>query len=47
MLFRDTIKLPHMALRLVPKVLDAVDVIMPVSKKLRVIDPEVLEVRNI
>jgi len=32
MLFWNTIKLPQMAHRQVPKVLDAVDVIMPFSK---------------
>ena len=47
MLFRNTIEFPHVTLCLVPKILDAVDVVLLVRKELGVVDPKVLEVRNI
>ena len=43
----NTIEFAHMTLCLVPKVLNAIDVILLVCKKLRVVDPEVFEVGNI
>ena len=41
------IEFPHVTLRLVVEFLDAVDLVLPVCKKLGVVDPKVLEVRNI
>ena len=43
MLFGNTVEFPQMTLRLIPKVLDAVDVAMLVGKELRMIDAIVLE----
>ena len=40
----DTVEFAHMALRLVPEILDPVDVIFLVGKELRVIDPKVFEI---
>ncbi len=47
MCFRDTIEFAHVALGLIPEVLDAIDVIATVCKQLRMVDPEVVEVRDI
>ena len=43
----DTVEFAHMALRLVPEILNPVDVILLVGEQLRVVDPEVMEVRHI
>lgn len=43
MLSRDTIEFAHVKLGLVPKILDAIDVISSLSKEFRMIDAEVLE----
>ena len=43
MLFRDTVEFAHMALDLVPKILDAIDVISSLCKELRMIDAKELE----
>ena len=47
MCFRDTIEFAHVALGLIPEVLDAIDVIATVCKQLRMVDPEAVEVRDI
>ena len=43
----NTVEFTHVALGLVPKVLNPVDVIFLVCKEFRVVDPEVFEVRHI
>ncbi len=43
MLLRDTIEFAHVALGLVPEILDTVDVIMAVSEQLGMVDPVVVE----
>jgi hypothetical protein len=43
----DTVEFAHMALRLVPEILDPVDMVLLVGEQLRVVDPEVMEVRHI
>lgn len=43
MLSRDTIEFAHVKLGLVPKILDAIDVISSLGKEFRMIDAEVLE----
>ena len=43
----DTVEFAHVALRLVPKVLNPVDVVLLVCKEFGVVDSKVLEVRNI
>ena len=43
----NTIKLAQMTLRLVPEILNPVDVILLVGKEFRMVDPQVLEVRDI
>ena len=43
----NTVEFAHVALRLVPEVLDPVDMILLVSKQFRMIDPEVVEGRDI
>ena len=43
----NTVKSAHMALGLVPEILDTVDVVVAVSKQLRMVDTEVVEVRYI
>ena len=40
----DTVEFAHVALRLVPKVLDPVDMVFLVSKQFRMVDPKVVEV---
>ena len=47
MLLGNPIEFTHVPLRLVPKILNAVDVIPLIGKELGVVDPEVLEVRHI
>ena len=47
MLFGDAIEPPEMALGLVPKVLDAIDVVGLISKQLRMIDTGMVELGNI
>ena len=44
---RDTVEFTHVALGLVPEILDPVDVIMTVCKEMRMIDPEVVKGRDI
>ena len=43
MLFGNTVKLAHMTLGLVPKILNTVDMILLVCKEFGTIDPEVFE----
>jgi len=43
----NPVEFPQVTLRLVPEILDAVDVVLLVCKELGVVDPKVLEVRNI
>ena len=42
-----TVKFTHVALGLIPEILNAIDVIVPVCKELRMVDTEVMEVRPI
>ena len=46
-LLGDAVEPPEMALGLVPKVLDAIDVVGLISKQLRMIDPGMMELGNI
>jgi hypothetical protein len=46
-LFRDAIEAPQMPLRLVPEVLNPVDMVSLIDEPLRVIDPNVVEIRNV
>ena len=43
----DTVEFAHMTLRLVPKILNPVDVVWLVGEQLRMVDSEVMEVRHI
>ena len=43
----DPVEFTQLALRLVPEILDPVDVILLLGKELRVIDPKVFEIRHI
>ena len=47
MLLGNTVKLPHMTLRLVPKILDTVDMILFVCKKFGMVDAKMLKVRDV
>ena len=47
MSLRNTVEFTHMALRLVPEILDSVDVIAGVCKEFGVVDAAVLEIRYI
>ncbi len=47
MLFGSTVEFAQMTLRLVPKVLNAVDVILLVCKKFGMVDMTVLKIRYI
>ena len=47
MRLRNPIEFTHMTFRLVPEVLDPVDVIARICKRPGVVDPEVFEVRHI
>ena len=46
MLLGNTVKFTEVTLGLVPKVLDAVDVIFPLGKELGMIDPQMPEARH-
>ena len=43
----NTIEFTHMTLRLVPKILNPVDVILLVCKEFRMVDSEVMKIRNV
>ena len=43
----NTIEFTHMTLRLVPKILNPVDVVFLVCKEFGVVDPEVMEIRYV
>ncbi len=43
----NTVEFAHVALSLVPEILDPVDVVVLICKEFRVVDPEVFEVGNI
>ena len=43
----NTIEFPHVALGLVPEVLNTIDVVVTVCKELGMVDPEMVEVRDI
>ena len=43
----DPVEFTQLALRLVPEILDPVDVSLLLGKELRVIDPKVFEIRHI
>lgn len=45
--FGNTVKLAHVALGLVPKILNPVDVILLVCKEFRMVDSEVMKIRNV
>ncbi len=47
MLPRNAIEAAQMTLRLVPEILDAIDVIVPVRKQLAVVDPVVPKIQHI
>ena len=47
MVFRYAVEFPHVAFRLVPKILDTVDVVLFVCKQFRVIDPHMTEIGDI
>ena len=47
MLLWNTVEFTHMTLGLVPKVLNAIDMILLVCKEFRVVDTEMLKVRYI
>ena len=44
---RNTVEFSHMALGLVPKILNPVNVILLVCKELGMVDPEVMKIRYI
>ena len=46
-LWLDAIKATQMTLRLVPKVFDAVDVVLSIGEELRVIDAPMMKIRNV
>ena len=46
-LFGDPIEAPQMPLRLAPEVLDSIDVIALIDEPLRVVDPNMVEGRDI
>ena len=43
----NTVEFTHVALGLIPEILNAIDVIVAVCEELRVVDTEVMEVRHI
>jgi len=47
MLFWNTVEFPQMTLRLVPEVLNAIDMVPLVSKEFRVVDATMLECRYV
>ena len=44
---RHTVEFAHMTLRLVPEVLDPVDMRLVLGKQFGMVDPEVMEIRDI
>jgi hypothetical protein len=44
---RNTVEFAHVALGLVPQILNSVDVILLVCKEFGVVDPEVMEIRYV
>ena len=46
-IFGDAVEPSHVALGLVPKVLNPIDVVLPVSKSFRVIDADMVKIRDI
>ena len=46
-LFLDAVKFPQVSFGLIPKILNAIDVILLVCKKLGMINPQVMECRYI
>lgn len=47
MLFGNTVEFAHMTLGFVPEVLNAIDVIVAISKEFGMVDPKVVKVRDI
>ena len=47
MSLRDTVEFAHVALGLVPKILNPVDVILLVCKEFGMVDPKVMEIRDV
>ena len=47
MSLRDTVEFAHVALGLVPKILNPVDVILLVCKEFGMVDPKVTEIRYV
>ena len=47
MLFRNTVEFTHVALGLVPKILNPVDVIALVCKEFVMVDPKMMEIRYV
>jgi hypothetical protein len=45
--FRNAVVTPHVSFGLVPKVLDAIDMIVRIGEELRVIDQVMMELRDI
>ncbi len=43
----NTVEFAHMALGLVPKVLDTIDVVLLVCKEFGMVDPKVMEIRYV
>ena len=43
----NTVEFTHVALGLIPEILNAIDVIVAVCEELRMVDTEVMEVRHI
>ena len=44
MSLRNTVEFAHMTLRLVPEILDTVDMSLIVRKEFRMVDPEVMKI---
>ena len=47
MSFRNTVEFAHVPLGLVPKILNSVDVIILVCKEVGMVDPKVMEIRDV
>ena len=47
MRLRNTVEFTHMALRLVPEILDTVDMVAVFSEELGVVDADMMKVRNV
>lgn len=45
--FRDAVEPPQVAFGLVPKILNSIDVVLPIHEPIGVIGPHVMGVRNI